>query len=163
MWAGLCWGGRRKEEYPTMSWMWMSWAVQVVSDIKTHQQLPVFVSHRLTPVSGHSGIASGTCTLYYFCIIINVFLFVAFQSEKANWPHWVWPYTGHYCRATQTESFCFGDNDLVGAGERSSSVQCREWTPGTEHEVLQGRWWFLQGKVKFCFDPILSNGCLWVF
>lgn len=46
MWAWLWWGGRRKEEYPTMRWMWMSWAVQVVSDMKTHWQLPVFVSHR---------------------------------------------------------------------------------------------------------------------
>lgn len=35
--------------------------------------------------------------------------------------------------------------------------------PGTEREMLQGRWWFLQGRVKFCSDTIVCNGYLWMF
>lgn len=96
----------------------------------TSSCIPVFVCHRLTPESGHSGTdwlidASRTWTLYSFRIIMNDFLLMAFQSEKANWHQWAGCYVGHYCCVTPTESSCFGDNDLTGAGERSFSTMQR--------------------------------------
>lgn len=134
----------------------------------TSSCIPVFVCHRLTPESGHSGTdwlidASRTWTLYSFRIIMNDFLLMAFQSEKANWHQWAGSYVGHYCCVTPTESSCFGDNDLTGAGERSFSTMQRvnslvlNMRCATEQVMLSAR------KSEILLWHNCIYGCLWVF
>lgn len=134
----------------------------------TSSCIPVFVCHRLTPESGHSGTdwlidASRTWTLYSFRIIMMISSLWLFRVKKqidiseldvmlvttAVWP--------------QLNPAVLGTMILQGQ-EKDPSQQCREWTPWYwTWGVLQSRWCFLQGRVKFCFDTIVYNGCLWVF